>query len=299
LRFGASAASDIAALLAEAAQAEIMPRFRRLAAGEVRTKSGPLDLVTEADETAERWIAAGLRARFPKAFILGEEAAAADPSLLGRLGGTGLAFVLDPVDGTANFAAGVPLFGVMVAAVLDGDTIGAWIHDPLGQDTAIALRGEGAWIEAADGVRRDCRVARAVPVAEMVGAVSWGYMPPLRKAHVLPRLARLAGTLNFRCAAHEYRLASTGGAHLLAYHRLMPWDHAAGVLLHAEAGGYAARFDGSAYSALTHDGGLLCAPDAASWQAAREALLGDAMAEAAPLPEVANEPFLMEARPLR
>ncbi|HZH45288.1 MAG TPA: inositol monophosphatase family protein, partial [Roseococcus sp.] len=86
MRFGASAASDIAALLAEAAQAEIMPRFRRLAAGEVRTKSGPLDLVTEADETAERWIAAGLRARFPKAFILGEEAAAADPSLLGRLG---------------------------------------------------------------------------------------------------------------------------------------------------------------------------------------------------------------------
>lgn len=274
MRFDARGASDLAALLAGAARAEIMPRFRRLAAGEVRAKSGPLDLVTEADEAAERVIAAGLRARFPGSFILGEEAAAADPGLLGRLGGAGLAFVLDPVDGTANFAAGAPLFGVMVAAVLDGETVGAWIHDPLGQDTAIAIRGEGAWIEGADGVRRDCRVAEAVPVGRMVGAVSWGYMAPPMKAGVLPRLARLAGTLNFRCAAHEYRLAATGGAHLLIYNRLMPWDHAAGVLLHAEAGGHARRFDGSAYTALTHDGGLICAPDQASWEAAREALLG-------------------------
>lgn len=273
MRFDAAAASDLAGLLAEAARTEIMPRFRRLAAGDVRAKSGPLDLVTEADEAAERRIAAGLRARFPGAFILGEEAAAADPSLLGQLGGAELAFVLDPVDGTANFAAGVPLFGVMVAAVLRGETIGAWIHDPLGQDTAIALRGEGAWVEGADGVRRDCRVAPAVPLDRMVGAVSWGYMPAPLQAAVLPRLARLAGTLNFRCAAHEYRLAATGGAHLLVYNRLMPWDHAAGVLLHAEAGGYAARFDGSAYSALTQDGGLICAADAAGWHAARQGLL--------------------------
>lgn len=297
MRFSAAAASDLAALLAAAARAEIMPRFRRLAAGEVRAKSGPLDLVTEADEAAERLVAAGLRQRFPGAFILGEEAAAADPALLGRLGGEGLAFVLDPVDGTANFAAGVPLFGVMVAAVLDGETVGAWIHDPLGEDTAIALRGEGAWIEGADGVRRGCRVAPAVPVDRMVGAVSWGFMPPLRKAHVLPRLARLAGTLNFRCAAHEYRLAATGGAHLLVYNRLMPWDHAAGVLLHAEAGGHARRFDGSAFSALTHDGGLICAPDAASWEAAREALLDGPVNFAGLLPEVADMFDYMDARP--
>jgi fructose-1,6-bisphosphatase/inositol monophosphatase family enzyme len=68
---------------------------------------------------------------------------------------------------------------------------------------------------------------------------------------------------------------ATGGAHLLVYNRLMPWDHAPGVLLHAEAGGFAARFDGSAYAARTHDGGLICAPDQASWEAARTMLIGD------------------------
>jgi fructose-1,6-bisphosphatase/inositol monophosphatase family enzyme len=276
LRFSAAEASAIAALLAEAGRLDIMPRFRRLAAGDVRAKAGPLDLVTEADEAAERRIEAGLLALHPQAFILGEEAAAADPALLGRMGEAGLCFVVDPVDGTSNFAAGVPLFGVMVAAILDGETIGAWIHDPLGQDTCIALRGEGAWVEDAEGVRRACRVARPAPVSAMVGVVSWGYMAPALKARLLPRLSCLGATLNFRCAAHEYRLTATGGAHLLIYNRLMPWDHAPGVLLHVEAGGYAARFDGSPYTVRTHDGGLICAPDAAGWEAARAALIAAA-----------------------
>jgi len=272
VRISAAQASDVAVLLRQAAQAEILPRFRRLAAGEVRAKSSAFDLVTEADEAAERLLSAGLARIFPQAAVLGEEAAAADPAALRLLEGQGLVLVLDPVDGTANFAAGAPLFGVMAAAVWNGEAIAAWIHDPMGDDTAIALRGEGAWIEAPSGHRADCRVAAPKALGAMLGAVSWGYMTPERKARVLPALARLGGTLNFRCAAHEYRLAATGGLHLLAYNRLLPWDHAAGVLLHAEAGGYSAQFDGRAYSPRVHQGGLLCAPDRASWAAALDAL---------------------------
>lgn len=272
MRFSARQASEVAALLREAARAEILPRFRRLAAGDIRTKSSAFDLVTEADEAAERHVGAALARLFPEAALLGEEGAAADPALLERLAGEGLVFILDPVDGTANFAAGAPLFGVMAAAVWRGETVAAWIHDPMGDDTAIALRGEGAWIEGAAGHRSDCRVAAAVPVGRMLGAVSWGFMPAERKAQVLPSLAKLGGTLNFRCAAHEYRLAATGGLHLLAYNKMMPWDHAPGVLLHAEAGGYSARFDGAPYSSRVHAGGLLCTPDRASWEEAREAL---------------------------
>ncbi|WP_431305503.1 inositol monophosphatase family protein [Sediminicoccus sp. BL-A-41-H5] len=274
MRFSAAAASEIAALLREAAQAEILPRFRRLASGDIRAKSGPLDLVTEADEAAERRLSAALAARYPTALILGEEATAADPALLTRMLEAELCFVLDPVDGTANFAGGVPLFGVMLAAVHHGETIAGWIHDPMGDDTAIALRGEGAWIEAPSGHRVGCRVAAPAPLGRMVGAISWGFLPPERKAHLLPRLSQLAGTLNFRCAAHEYRLAATGGLHALVYNKLMPWDHAAGALLHAEAGGYSAQFDGGAYSPRKHTGGLICAPDVAGWQALREGLLG-------------------------
>ena len=232
--------------------------------------------MTDADEAAERVIHAGLLKMFPGALVVGEEAASADPRLIEGLAQAGLAFVVDPVDGTANFAAGVPLFGCMAAAVRRGETIAAWIHDPMGDDTAIALRGEGAWLEAGDGSGRvsDLRVAAPAPLERMIGAISWSWLPREKRVSVTSRLPLLAASVNFRCAAAEWRLAAGGGAHLLMYNRLMPWDHLPGGLLHREAGGYSARFDGSAYLPGMTSGGLIAAPDRASWEAAREALLG-------------------------
>lgn len=270
----ASEAAEVAALLRHAARAEILPRFRRLAQGQVRSKSGPLDLVTDADEAAERVIEAGLMRMFPGCAIVGEEAAAADERVLDRLAGADLAFVVDPVDGTANFASGTPLFGSMAAAVVRGEVVAAWIHDPLGDDTAMALRGEGAWIADAEGRHMaDLRVAAAVPVERMVGTISWSYLKEPLRSRVASRLPRFAAVVGFRCAAHEYRLTAGGHAHAQLYNRLMPWDHLPGWLIHREAGGYAARFDGSAYLPTHRDGGLICAPDRASWEEVHEALL--------------------------
>jgi fructose-1,6-bisphosphatase/inositol monophosphatase family enzyme len=270
-----SHASGVAALLREVARAEIMPRFRRLAPDAVRAKTGPLDLVTEADEAAELVIAAGLARRFPGCVVVGEEACSADPAQLERLADADCAFVVDPVDGTANFAAGVPLFGCMAAMFLRGEVVAGWIHDPLGDDTAVALRGEGAWVEDADGVTHGAmRVAAPMPLGKMVGAVSWNWMHEPLRSQVPGRLPRLAAAVSYRCAAHEYRLVAGGHAHLLIYNRLLPWDHAAGWLLHAEAGGYAARFDGQPYDPARHrEGGLICAPDRAGWEAAHRALI--------------------------
>ena len=118
MRFDHRMATDVALMLRDASQAEILPRFRKLAAGAIRAKSSPMDLVTDADEAAERQITRALMDRFPECAVVGEEACAADPSLLNRLGGADLAFVVDPVDGTANFAGGVPLFGCMAAAIV-------------------------------------------------------------------------------------------------------------------------------------------------------------------------------------
>ncbi len=277
MRVTQALASEVALLLRAAAQAEIMPRFRRLAPDAIRAKTGPLDLVTEADEGAEKVIAAGLTKLIPGVLVVGEEGTAIDPTLLDGLAGADCAVVVDPVDGTANFAAGVPLFGCMAALFLKGECVAGWIHDPLGDDTAIALRGEGAWIEDAEGrPRGTLRVASPVPVERMVGAVSWGWMPEPLRSRVPARLPRLAASINYRCAAHEYRLAAGGHAHLLMYNKLMPWDHAPGWLIHAEAGGFAARFDGQPYDPARHrGGGLLCTPDRASWEEARAALLGD------------------------
>jgi fructose-1,6-bisphosphatase/inositol monophosphatase family enzyme len=264
---------NFADILRDAARSEIMPRFRHLAAGAVRHKTGPLDLVTDADEAAEQVIAAGLAARFPGCVIVGEEAASADPSLLQTLAGADLAFVIDPVDGTANFAAGLPLFGVMAAAIRRGEVVAAAIYDPVGDDTALAVRGEGAWIESADGECVPLHVAAPAPVSEMSGNVSWRFMPEPQRGTVCGNLPRLGGSWDYRCAAHEYRMTAAGHCHFLVFNRLLPWDHAPGWLLHHEAGGYAARLDGSPYNATETDGGLICAPDRASWEALRATLL--------------------------
>lgn len=266
--------ADLVQLLREVGAAEVMPRFRRLGPEAVRTKSGPLDLVTEADEAAERAITAGLRARFPGCAVVGEEAATADPSLLAQLPGAELAFIVDPIDGTSNYAAGVPLFGIMLAVLRRGEVIGGAIVDPVTGEACLALRGEGAWSEAADGTRQDLRVAAPVAVSRMTGAASWRYFPAPRRERILAGLPHLAQVWDFRCAAHVYRMVAGGHCHFVLFNRLLPWDHAAGWLLHREAGGYSARLDGSPYSPSLTTGGLICAPDRASWEALHETLLG-------------------------
>lgn len=266
-------AGDVADILREVAAAAIMPRWRRLAPDEVREKAGPLDLVTAADEAAERAIVARLIARFPGCVVVGEEGSGDDgAAACARLADAALAFTVDPIDGTLNFAAGLPLFGVMAAAVVHGEVVAAVIHDPVGDDTALAVRGEGAWLHDARG-ESDLRVAPPVPVAEMTGAAGWRHLPQPARGVVAGNLPRVAFAFNLRCAAHEYRMLAAGHCHFLLFNRLMPWDHAPGWLLHREAGGYAAHFDGSDYRPTRSDGGLLCAPDRDSWLALRSALL--------------------------
>jgi fructose-1,6-bisphosphatase/inositol monophosphatase family enzyme len=120
----------------------------------------------------------------------------------------------------------------------------------------------------------DLRVAAPVPVEQMSGVASWRFLPEPTRATVCANLHRLAAAWDFRCAAHEYRMIAGGHCHFLMFHRLMPWDHAPGWLLHREAGGYAARFDGSPYTPAERGGGLICTSDEASYLALRAALLG-------------------------
>lgn len=265
--------ATLADLLREAARAEVMPRFRRLEESAVRAKAGPLDLVTIADEAAEHIIAAGLRKHFPGCLVVGEEAASADPAIMAGLADADLSFVVDPIDGTSNYAAGIPLFGVMAAAIMRGEVVASAILDPVDEDMALALRGEGAWRETADRHTVPLRVASPAPVAEMTGHVSWRYLPPADRPLVCANLPRLAAVWDFRCAAHQYRMVAAGSTHVLMFNRLLPWDHAPGWLLHQEAGGYAARFDDTPYRPEHLSGGIICAPDRTSWLAVRAALI--------------------------
>ncbi|TCU31654.1 inositol monophosphatase family protein [Rhizobium azibense] len=256
-------------LLRRAAKAEILPRFRKLGSGDVRVKTEATDLVTEADEQAERMMKAEAAKRWPGAVFIGEESVAADPALLSKLQGADLAIVVDPVDGTFNFASGIPAFGVMASVVSRGETVAGIIYDPMGDDWVMAEKGSGAWLRRPEGESERLSVAAPVALEQMVGMASTGYLPKEKRPEILSNLAKVRFLVNYRCAAHEYRTFASGHVHYLMYNKLMPWDHLAGTLICQEAGAHAARFDGTAYLPHHVDGGLLVAPDKASWELLR------------------------------
>ncbi len=265
---------QLAELLREAAQTEIMPRFRNLSAGSVRQKTSSYDLVTDADEAAERMIEAELARRYPDALFIGEESVSRDPAVLERLEEAELAFIVDPVDGTLNFASGLPLFGVIAAAVIRGEVVAGVIFDPVADDWAIAVRGSGAWLQRVDGTKEPLQVAAPAALPDMAGNVSWRYLPQDLRPAVPANFWKFAATPDFRCSAHTYRLIAAGHLHFAFASSVMPWDHAAGWLIFREVGGYTAHFDGSPYRPVNRSGGLISAPDRESWQAVRDALLG-------------------------
>jgi fructose-1,6-bisphosphatase/inositol monophosphatase family enzyme len=260
-------------ILREAARSEILPRFWSPERVSVREKTSHLDLVTEADVAAERRISTNLARAFPSAMVIGEEATAANPSILRHLAEAERAILVDPIDGTKNFASGLPLFGVIAAVVERGEVVAGVILDPIGDHWTVALRGKGAWTERADGTRRSHRVAASRPLGEMVGLVSWIFLAEPLRSRVLHGMAHTAGAADYRCTAHHYRLLADGHYDFALFGKLMPWDHAAGWLIYNEAGGYAARFDGSAYEPHQTSGGLLCAPDEDSWHSLQTELL--------------------------
>ena len=246
-------------IIREAAERAILPRYRTLAKEQVTAKAAD-DVVTVADHESEAILAERLSSLLPEAAIVGEEAASADPALFDRLR-EALCWIIDPLDGTNNFASGNPPFGVLVALVEAGETIGGWIYDPLTGRFCHAERGKGAWIG-------DERVqSRASGEEPPVAAISLTFMDPARreavKAHIAPhyRLVDIP-----RCAAEQYPRVVLGRNDVSVFERTLPWDHAAGVLFLNEAGGKAARPDGSPYRVAEHARpGLIGAASPALW----------------------------------
>jgi len=257
-------------ILREAAKAEIMPRFRRLDAGTIETKAHAYDLVTEADKGAESFITAAIGKASPHMVVIGEEAVAAQAELLEQDFSEDTVIYIDPVDGTWNFAAGLPLFAVMAAVVQRGEIVAGVIYDPVGDDWIMTEKGCGCFHVFPDGRMNRQAFAKPVPIGEMAGMASTGYLPTDVRASVNANLAKVQFAFSYRCAGHEFRLAAGGNAHFLMYNKLTPWDHSAGSLMIQESGGHIARFDGTPFAPHHRSGGLLAAPDRESWQELRQ-----------------------------
>jgi fructose-1,6-bisphosphatase/inositol monophosphatase family enzyme len=261
-----SAALDgiVHALLRDTAEKVVMPRYRNLAEGEVIEK-GVGDLVTVADREAEAMIAEGLQRILPEAKVVGEEAAHTNPSVLDRL--NQLCWIIDPIDGTANFASGQGPFALMVALADGGITQASWIFDPRRNRLCRARLGEGAFI---DGER-----VRAIPsganpplLAAMTRYMQVGQRQ-IFDAEIAPhyQLAKAPG-----CAAEQYPLVALGEHDLAIYERTLAWDHAAGCLFLNEAGGISARPDGSVYLVNSPRKGMISAASPALFEQLAERL---------------------------
>ena len=254
-----SLTTQVLAIMQRAADVAILPRFQNLAAADIVSKAVN-DVVTIADNEAEAIIAEGLARLMPEAAVVGEEACHSEPALLDQLG-SGLCWIIDPIDGTNNFAAGKRPFGVMVALSEHGETVAGWIYDPVSKRLCHAAAGKGAWI---DGNRITARTTGESPP---VAANSLVYVRQATRAAVTAAVAPHYRLVDVpRCAAEQYPRLVLGINDVAIFERTMPWDHAAGVLLVNEAGGRAARRDGSAYRVDDKGAGLIGAASPALWE---------------------------------
>lgn len=232
--------AQVEAIMRHASQTAIVPRYRTLAEGQIISKAAD-DVVTIADTESETLLSGMLADLLPEAQVVGEEATFADAAVFERLR-DGLCWIIDPLDGTNNFAAGKPPFGVLVALADGGQAIGGWILDCLTGRFCHAALGGGAFI---DGERMTAQASGEQPP---VAALSTVYLEPAERALVLEHIAPHYRMVDIpRCAAEQYPRLVLGTNDVSVFNRTLPWDHAAGVLFLNEAGGRAARPDGSAY----------------------------------------------------
>lgn len=247
------------------AAAEIVPRFRNLDAGEIDAKASFDDLVTIADRAAEAALTDRIGTLLPGCVVVGEEATAADMRVLDRVG-QGRVAVVDPIDGTWNFAHGIANYGVILAVLEEGETVWGLLYDPSFDDWIVAHRGRGAWFHRAGQARR-LRVAEDdAPPDRLRGNVG-SYLFPSGTRHALAAtsgLFRRATSLG--ASVHEYRQLALGGSDFCLNGMLNVWDHAAGVLVLAEAGGVSRLLDGRDYAPGMRAGHLLNARTEAIWE---------------------------------
>ncbi|MCC6597426.1 MAG: inositol monophosphatase [Alphaproteobacteria bacterium] len=253
---------QVTALIRETARKYILPRFKMLKDHEISTKTGPRDLVTQADIEAENYFNIYLPKILPGSFVLGEEGVsggAVGIELLQNLEDD--LWVVDPVDGTYNFVHGKEEFAVMIALVSGGETRNAWIYDVPADKMTLAQTGAGAFTEGTK-----LTTAPQAQTSTMTGYISPRFFPDFYQDHLANARSRFLSCAPLGCAGHEYLRIASGAAQFSIYSRLKPWDHLPGALIVKEAGGYVAKWDGQTYTPQDYNLGLIVAANQENWE---------------------------------
>ncbi len=190
-------------------------------------QKGHQDLVSEADKNVELQIRTAIKAHFPDDGIVGEEHAPV-------AGSSGYTWVVDPIDGTSNFLAGIPAWVVVLACVHKGQTLIGVIYDPVHREVFSAVAGHGAY-------RNDRAMAVSTSSGLTHGSVGVGFSARVREMNICDVMRALLerGGVFYRNASGALSLAHVADGRLLGYieEHMNAWDYLAGQLMVKEAGG--------------------------------------------------------------
>ncbi|MEM7443994.1 MAG: inositol monophosphatase [Pseudomonadota bacterium] len=238
---------------------EMVPRFRALDPSEIGSKDGG-DVVTIVDTICEQRLSAALTGLLPGSVVVGEEGVAANSTVLDRLNGYDDAWLIDPLDGTKNFAEGSADFASMVALVRRQEVVGGWIYLPSTGIISAAERGAGVSI---DGARRTFSADKSV------SSLTGNYNLPAkgaRRERLLPLREATDRQIPIGCAGSSYLNLIRGVVDFVLFHNLHPWDHAPGSLMIEEAGGVARLANGENYTVVHRRGPMIGASSEQLWQ---------------------------------
>jgi len=220
-------------IVVSAAREELLPRFARVARG--RKADG--SVITEADLVVQQRIAGQLQAHWPDTVFLGEEMDAAQQAALLASGRP--LWCLDPLDGTSNFAAGIPCFSVSLALLDAGQVVAGIVHDPLRDECFSAWRGHGAWLNGAP-----LAAARTgLTLRQATGMIDFKRLPRELAVRLVTEMP-YASQRSFGSVALDWCWIAAGRCHIYLHGRQNIWDYAAGSLVLAEAGGHSTTLSG-------------------------------------------------------
>ena len=250
------------------AASEVLTRFRNLKPDQINEKDQG-ELVTVADLRAEEVLEKELRTLVPGSRVIGEEMVSRDISILDALSATDPLWIVDPIDGTQNFADGKTCFAMIIAYVHKGQTLAGWIHEPYTNNLVWAARGQGTWEK---GTR--LQITDLTGVGEFRGSLNKSARERLNRRRIEENLEIPKEMTRYRCVGAEYADLARGNLQFAHYvGSIKPWDHAAGILIHTEAGGYSGYADtGKPYSpSPPHRGrAIIVAPGSTAWARLRD-----------------------------
>ena len=226
---------ELRSLVRACAEDELVPRFADV------SRHLKLDgsVVTEADHAMQDRVQKELHLHWPQYAFLGEEMSADQQAQLAHAKLEGL-WVLDPLDGTSNFAAGVPFFSVSLALLIDGRPEIGLVYDPIRDECFVAQRGRGSWL---NGLSMGTQVPVHLPLARTIAVVDFKRLDRALAAR-LGAEPPYGSQRNFGSSALDWGWLADGRFHVYLHGGQKLWDYAAGILILTEAGGQAVTLDG-------------------------------------------------------